>query len=147
MHTLFSTSKKNLHIFFNSLSDDEIRECCSSSVFRRGEEYFDSDYIDQATYNKDQTMLKSIVSGNDDYTVTILLANGKVSGSCTCSYGDVCKHLVATLLYAADVLEIEIENNSDEDSGNRFHEYLQSLSKDELVALVEKFAPAPFRTK
>ena len=147
MHTLFSTSKKNLHVFFNSLSDDDIRDCCSPAIFRRGEEYFDDDCVDQAAYNKEKTALKAIVAGNDDYTVNIVLADGKVSGSCTCPYDDVCKHLVATLLYAADILEIETEENSVEDTGNRFQDYLQTLSKDELVILVEKYAPDHFRTE
>ena len=147
MHTLFNTSKKNLQTFFNTLSDDEIRDCCSSSVFNRGEDYFDTDSVYQATYNREKTLLKAIVSGSEEYAVTIVLAEGKVSGSCTCPYGDVCKHLVATLLYAADVLEIETENISGEDTGSRFQQYLQSLSKEELMALVEKFAPDRFRTE
>lgn len=147
MHTLFSTSKNNLHAFFNSISDDDVRDCCSSPVFRRGEEYFDEDCVHQAAYNKEKTTLKAIVSGSEDYTVRIVLADGKVSGSCTCPYDDVCKHLVATLLHAADVLEIETEDNSDEDTGNKFQQYLQTLSKDELAALVEKYAPDRFRTE
>jgi hypothetical protein len=147
MHTLFHTSKANLSAFFNSLSDDDIRDCCSLSVFRRGEDYFDSDCVDQAAYNKDKTSLKAIVNGSMDYTVRIALDGGRVSGSCTCPCDDVCKHLVATLLFAADVLEIETESDDAEDTENLFHQYLQSLSKDELAALVEKFAPDRFRAE
>ena len=146
MHTLFSTSKKNLHAFFNSISDDDIRDCCSSAVFRRGEEYFDDDCISQATYNKGKNTLKAIVTGNEDYTVNIVLSGGTILGSCTCPCNDVCKHLVATLLYAADV-EIETEDNSVEETGDRMKEYLQTLTKEELTALVEKFAPERFRTE
>jgi uncharacterized Zn finger protein len=91
--------------------------------------------------------LKAIVNGREDYSIIIVLGDGKVSGSCTCPYGDVCKHLVATLLYAADVLEIETEDDGVQDVGNQFREYLQTLSKDELVTLVEKFAPDRFRTE
>jgi len=147
MHTLFTTSKKSLNAFFRSLSVDDIRDCCSLSVFSRGEDYFDSDCVDQAVYNKEKTTLKAIVNGHEDYAVSIVLAEGTISGSCTCLYDDVCKHLVATLLYATDVFEIEIENSDGEDVGNRFQQYLQSLSKDELVALVEKYAPEHFRTE
>ena len=147
MHILFNTSKKDLHSFFNTLSDDEIRDCCTPSVFNRGEDYFDSDSVYQAMYNREKTSLKATVSGNEEYSVSIVLADGKVSGSCTCPYGNVCKHLVATLLYAADVLEIETESTGNENTENRFQQYLQSLSKDELMALVEKFAPDRFRTE
>ena len=147
MHTLFTTSKKSLNAFFESLSADDIRDCCSSSVFCRGEDYFDSDRVDQAVYNKEKTTLKAIVNGSEDYAVSIVLADGTISGSCTCLYGGVCKHLVALLLYATDVFEIETENSDDEDVENRFQQYLQSLSKDELVALVEEYAPERFRTE
>lgn len=43
--------------------------------------------------------------------------------------------------------DIETENNSDENSENRFQQYLQTLSKDELTDLVEKFAPDRVRTE
>jgi uncharacterized Zn finger protein len=148
MHTLFDTSKKNLHAFFKSLSSDDIRDCCSLSVFRRGEDYFESDAVYQAIYNKEKTLLKAIVNGNEDYTVTIMLTEGAISGSCTCPYGDVCKHLVATMLYVVDDdSDVEMDNNVEEDSGNLFQQYLQTLSKEELVDLVEKFAPDRFRTE
>jgi len=148
MHKLYHTSKNNLSEFFSSLSDDDIRDCCSPSVYRRGEDYFESDCVHQAIYNKEKTALKAAVSGNENYTVTIVLGDGKVSGSCTCPYGDVCKHLIATMLYLSnDDSEVETENDENKDSGNLFHQYLQTLSKEELAALVEKFAPAHFRTE
>ena len=148
MHTLFNTSKKNLHVFFSSLAADDIHDCCSLSVFHRGENYLESDAVYQATYNKEKTRLKAIVGGNEDYTVTVTLADGSVSGSCTCPYGDVCKHLVATMLYVIDNdSDVETEDNIEEDTGNLFQQYLQTLSKEELAALVEKFAPDRFRTE
>ena len=148
MHTLFNTSKKNLHVFFSSLAADDIHDCCSLSVFHRGENYLESDAVYQATYNKEKTRLKAIVGGNEDYTVTVTLADGSVSGSCTCPYGDVCKHLIATMLYVIDNdSDVETEDNIEEDTVNLFQQYLQTLSKEELEALVEKFAPDRFRTE
>ncbi len=148
MHTLFSTSKNTLHAFFSSLSPDDIRDCCSPPVYKRGEDYFESDCVSQATYNEGKTLLKAVVNGNDDYTVTIMLSGGKVSGLCTCPYDGVCKHMVATMLYVInDESEIELESSDDKDTKSQFHQYLQTLSKDELVALVEKFATAQFRTE
>jgi len=145
MYTLFNTSKKSLHEFLNSISDDDVRDCCSLSVFRRAEEYYYAEHVYQASYNKEKTSLKALVSGNDDYTVTVLLADGKVSGSCTCPHDDICKHIVATLLYTVDVLEIETEMNSEEEIENWFQNYLKSLSKEELIILVEKYSPERFR--
>ena len=148
MHTLFATVQNNLLTFFRSLSADTVRDCCSTSVYSRGKDYFESDSVSQLIYNHEKTRLKAIVSGNDDYTVTVTLDNGRITGSCTCPYYDVCKHIVAAVLYAADEeSEFEIEHADNKDAGNMFYQYLQSLSKDELVALVEKFASEQFRTE
>ena len=89
MHTLFTTSQKDIILFFRSLSEDDVRECCSSSIYRRGEDYFESDAVTRLTCNDGKTILKATVSGDDDYTVNIVLAGDTISGSCTCPYGDV----------------------------------------------------------
>ena len=148
MHTLFTTTTNDLNVFFRSLSTDDIRDCCSPSVYKRGEDYFDSEAVSLLTYHNEKTQLKAIVSGENDYTVTIEIGGGKVSGSCTCPYGDVCKHLVAIMLYANDdESEFDIEPIVNKDTANMFLQYLQSLSKDELIDLVEKFASEKFRTE
>ena len=146
MFTIFTTSKNNLHVFFSSILAEDIRDCCMFSVFRRGEDYFESDCVSQASYNKDMTRLKAIVSGSFDYKVKIALTDGKVLGSCTCPHEGVCKHLIATMLYASDYdTEVEIENTGNDDNEYLFNEYLQTLSKEELVDLVERFASETFR--
>ena len=148
MHSLFTTTTNDLNVFFRSLSTDDIRDCCSPSVYRRGESYFESEAISSLTFHHEKTQLKAIVSGEDDYTVTIGISEGEVSGSCTCPYGDVCKHLVATMLYANDEeSEFDIDPIVNKDTANLFHQYLQNLSKDELIDLVEKFASEKFRTE
>ena len=146
MHTLFTSTRNDLLTFFRSLPADKIRDCCSSAVYSRGEDYFQSDTVSQLVYNREKTVLKATVSGDDDYTVTIKMDNGSISGSCTCPYYDVCKHIVATLLSAAAKdADFEIERLDEKDAGNLFQQYLQGLSKDELAALVEKFASDQFR--
>jgi len=148
MYTLFTAFQNDLHSFFRSLSSDDIRDCCAPSVYRRGEEYFEEDAVTRLTYNDRKTLLKAVVCGNDDYTVTIALSDGNISGSCTCPFGDVCKHLVATLLYVVDDgSEFEIERIDNDEAEKQFHQYLQNLSKNELVTLLEKFASEQFRTE
>jgi hypothetical protein len=148
MHSLFSTSQSDLSAFFRTLQTDDIRDCCSSKIYRRGEDYFESDAVSRIAYNGEKTLLKATVCGEDNYTVTIVLRDGKIFGSFTCPYEDVCKHIVATLLYATDDnAELEIEHIDDKDTKNYLYQYLQSLSKNELVALVEKFASEKFRTE
>ncbi len=149
MHALFSTNKNNLFDFVRTLSTHDVRDCCSSKIYERGQDYFESDCISDAVFNREKTQLKTTVEGSEDYTVVIELSNGRVYGSCTCpyEYEDVCKHQIATLLYAAsDEAEFGFEKNVT-DTNHHLHPYLQSLSKNELVSLVEKYAPERFRTE
>ena len=147
MYKIFTTSKNNLHVFFSSLLAEDIRSCTSLSIFRRGEDYFESDCVSQVSYNKEMTQLRAIVNGSFDYKVQIVLDDGKVFALCTCPDEGVCKHLIATMLYVADYdSEVEIENDENEYiNEDMFYEYLQTLSKKELVDLVKKFAPDVFR--
>jgi uncharacterized Zn finger protein len=144
MQLLFTTDEKTLPDFFEALSDTEIKNYCESKIYHRGKEYYKSGTVNEAAYNSTKTSLKTVVEGNSNYTVKITLEDGEVSGSCTCPYDDVCKHIVATLLYAIDSdseFEIIPESKSEE---NQTKQYLQSLSKDALIRLVMKYAPEQF---
>jgi hypothetical protein len=148
MHTLFSAPHNDLYRFLLSLSMDEIRDCCTSAIYKRGEDYFDSGAILRLTFNKEKTLLRATVEGDEEYTVTLKLADGKVSGACTCPYAEVCKHIVATILYANDdESEVEFDLADDKDTARLFRQYLESLPKDGLVTLVEKFATGQFRAE
>ena len=148
MHTLFTTVQRSLPAFFRSLPADDVRDCCSPSDYNHGKDYFEAKAVSQLVFNNEKPRLKAIVSGNNDYSVTITLDNGRITGSCTCPDYDVCKHVVATMLYASDEKsEFKIEPDDNKDAGNVFYRYLQSLSTDELVALVDKFASEQFRTE
>ena len=148
MHTLFTTIQNSLPAFFRSLPADALRDCCSPSDYSLGKDYFEAKAVSQLIFNNEKTRLNAIVNGNDNYSVTIMLDKGKITGSCTCAYYDVCKHIVATMLYAYDeksvfgIVPVDVK-----DTGNLFVWYLHSLSKDELVALVDKFASKQFRTE
>ena len=144
MDILFTTEKNNLPDFFEKISRENIQDCCESKVYHRGLEYHKFGAVIEASYNDSKTQLKGIVKGNSNYTVSIELQNGEVSGFCTCPYGGVCKHIVATLFYAIDDdSEIDIIPDA-KNTGIDTKQYLQSLSTDELIGLVTKFAPEQF---
>ena len=141
--SLFTSTKTNLQDFFKSLNPDDIQDCCEFRIFQRGEEYFDNDLVDDAAFSFDINTFSAIVEGNEKYKVTIIRDEGNVTGSCTCPYGGICKHIVAALLYAvenAEHIEIINDNKIADNSDN----YLQSLSKQQLISLVKKHAPAQF---
>ncbi len=144
MILLFTTDKNNLSDFFETLTNGHIHDCCDSKVFHRGQEYYHNDAVKDASFNFGKTSLKSIVEGNSDYTVTISIQNGEVSGSCTCPFDGVCKHTIATLFFATNNAS-EIETVPDaKNIGNETELYLNSLSKDNLIDLVINFAPEQF---
>ena len=113
MFYLFNTDQINLPDFFRSISEEEIEECCTSKVFHRGNDYFRSGSVEEAAFNADKLKLKTLVVGDSDYTVQISLQKGEVAGSCTCPYETVCKHIIASLLFAVDEKsEIDVDTNS-----------------------------------
>lgn len=145
MAILFTTEKNCLPDFFETISADDIQDYCESKVYHRGLEYYNDGSVTEATYYSGGNSLIAIVKGTFKYTVNINLQNGEVSSSCTCPYKDgICKHTIATLLYAIDE-DVEIEIIPDtKNSANETKQYMQSLSKDELISLVMKFAPEQF---
>lgn len=144
MLQLFLSKQDNLPGFFKTISADDIQGCCESKVYHRGLEYFENGYVTDAFYNIDKTRLKTLVKGNAEYTVIVNLHNGEVGGSCTCPYGGACKHIIASLLFAIDGnSEIDIIPDA-KNPGIDINKYLQSLSKNDLIDLIKKFAPEQF---
>ncbi len=144
MSSLFITKENNLSAFFRTVSAEDIKDCSESRVYHLGMEYYKYDSVKEASYNLDKLRLKTIVKGRTEYTVTISLKNGEVSGLCTCPYGSTCKHVIASLLYAIDKSsEIEIIPDA-KNTGVDINQHLQSLSKGELISLVKKYAPEQF---
>ena len=144
MDHLFITDQNNLPEFFETISNDDILDCCDSKVYHRSQQYFKYGYVADASYNIEKTRLKTMVKGNSEYTVIIDLQNGHIEGSCTCPYGGTCKHVIASLLYAIgenseiDVIPDAINPEID------INQYLQSLSQNELIDLVKQYAPEQF---
>ena len=145
MYLIFDAQEENLYDIFKTLSYDDIKNSLELKIYNRGLEYFKSDCKSDVEFNQDKTKLTATVYGTDDYNITLSFNKGKVQGSCTCPYGGVCKHQAAVLLYAINKLA-EIDIPTQEKNKESIHSHLQSLSKSELIALVEKYAPKEFFT-
>lgn len=144
MFYLFHTKQKNLPDFFETITEEDIQDCCEPQIYYRGREYFEYGHVAQASYNIDKTRLQTLVEGTSDYKVIIRLQNQQVEGSCTCPYGDICKHVIASLLYAVNE-NLEIEAVADATNVETdIDQHLQSLSKKELMDLVKRFTPDQF---
>lgn len=141
MFPLFKSRKKSLPDFFKTLSDSDIKNCCQSKTYRRGVEYYENDLITDVVINTDTNRLTAIVEGRQPYTVQVIFKKGEVSAACSCPYDDLCKHIIAVLLHIEDQADnLETVNNQEKDISS----HLMSLSKEELVNLIIKFAPGQF---
>lgn len=142
MEILFTANENDLKQLFDVLDEEGIQESCSSQVYYRGMDYFHNGYIKSAEYNSDRTLLTAKVSGNEVYTVEVLLKDKKVEAECTCFHGAVCKHIVATMLHAIhEDIDIQQPTNPVD-----IIQYLNNQPKEKLVDLLMKYASDDFFT-
>jgi len=96
------------------------------------------------------------VYGSEPYQVVLEHRAGDVFGDCSCPYDGRCKHLAALLMHLRDNEEEEdLEQinlvagaqaySKSQTAAFDFEQYLESLSADELRALVQQFAPESYR--
>jgi uncharacterized Zn finger protein len=138
MEMPFTCNENDLKQIFEVLQEEEIQECCSSQVYYRGLQYYENGNVNGAKFNSDKTLLTTKVRGSKVYAVQLSLKNRKVEASCTCHQDIVCKHVVATMLYAT------LENIDTEsfivNASLDIKEYLNNQPKGELVDLILKYA-------
>lgn len=69
-------------------------------VRNRGQQYFYKRLVKIGEGNKEE--VKAVVTGSDDYDVSLKVVGGELRAACTCPYfdEDFCKHIWATMLAA-----------------------------------------------
>lgn len=102
--------QKAMQEVFMELTEKNIKALCSSTIFKRGTEYFNQGRVHIKTREDDK--ITAVVDGEAIYNVKVKMTDEKISDYyCSCPYFDtmnsVCKHIVATLLQRRD----EQENN------------------------------------
>ena len=115
-------------------TEADIRLAAGARSFERGLEYLDA-VEDLKISDREVT---ASVYGNSEYTVCLIIADQRLSGGCTCPYGQdgfFCKHCVAVGL---SVLEMSEEFPRHVEAARAQEQaleaWLQSLSKEELLA-------------
>ena len=143
MTTLYTFIQKDLISFLEELNTDDIRERIDTPTFYKGREYKEDERVGDVQYSSDRNRLSASVTGSLDYAVSLELQKGDVLVDCSCPVNGLCKHIAAVLLYAVQNKgAIEVAESRQPDS--RVAEHLASLSKEELMALVMKYAPEDF---
>ncbi len=141
---LFDNIGNDLKKLFKKITPDDVREIFGSKIFVRGENYYGHGAVHDVVMTSDKTSLTAMVEGNSDYEIHILADNKKVTGSCNCPYGGMCKHQVAALLFCINEPENISHTRSTEKKLVNYREYLESLRKEELIGLVLDYAPKNF---
>lgn len=143
MNFLFAAPGKDLKSFFESLNIEGVRDNIHSSTFYKGKEYYENGYVSDAKYTYGQACFTAHVQGTLKYDVILELREGKLYGKCSCPVGGVCKHIAAVLFFAVNEVDhVTVAENRG--TGSLVRQHLQSLSKAELIAMVEKYAPEQF---
>jgi uncharacterized Zn finger protein len=123
----------------------QLKRLATNRSFARGEAYFKDGRVHSlATHEGAST---AIVSGQDDYCVTLRSAEREIDYSCDCPIGlegEFCKHLVAVGLASLDP---DLESNGKPGrkrkragSEDDLRAYLERQDKDTLVAMLARAA-------
>jgi len=116
----------------------------SHKIYERGEEYYKSGMVDNVEHDYPDTWMAE-VEGSDFYSVEIKLNSDEiVSWYCDCpyDYGDICKHVVAVLLYIKDnrdeyPVNIEVPLSP---SQEQLTEILKQTNNKELTSFLSQYA-------
>lgn len=110
------------------LDEPAIRECCTDSVFERGQRYRAEDRIKRLNGFGDT--ITAAVQGSKRYELRLSLDGDDIDAQCTCPYDGPgeCKHVVAVLLDVAKELP--------EDSLDRIDAILEETTTEELREFV-----------
>jgi len=143
---LFKTSHNTIKEFLFDLTYEDIRENFYSVIFHRGLEYYERGLVQEILLSG-RTRLEARVLGSARYNVTLELKGNYVTGQCSCPYSDNCKHMVAALLSGIESpTELdEVDDVAGTTGADRTNDYLNKLSKKELIKLVLEYAPESFK--
>jgi uncharacterized Zn finger protein len=127
------------------LSIEEIQVMTEEHIFLRGLGYSRAGNVLEWSY--EDTCLSAKVRGNDanSYHISLCKEEQKLIGRCDCPYENVCKHMIAVLLTVKDK-QSKVKSEKDTAKEEKiFLEYLSHLSKDELITLIDRFAPKQYK--
>ncbi len=120
----------------------EFKKLAEPAIWKRGKLYFEDGAV-CSLEDDGNGHWEAIVSGNDDYEVSVDIQFGHVQEwSCDCPYdGDICKHVVAMVLAIRDekkTIPINIKESTPQPK--TFEQLVAAVSNDELRNFVKQYA-------
>ena len=133
MQAILQTEQKSLKDFLNSFEIENIQYRFGALYERANDYYFEGKVKDIQLSNDNH--LKASVFGQRKYKVNLHFESGEIRCECSCPMGDgICKHTLATLIHTQ--LEEWCFEEILKQSEFNLNDYLQKLSKEELIELV-----------
>ncbi len=120
----------------------EFKKLAEPAIWKRGKSYFEDGAVGRLE-DDGNGHWEAIVSGNDDYEVSVDIQFGHVQKwSCDCPYdGDICKHVVAVALAIQDkkkTIPVNVEESASKPK--TFEQLVAAVSNEELRNFVKQYA-------
>jgi hypothetical protein len=136
----------------SGISEEDVRDCSDYKIFRRGQEYYQEGMVEDVLHNTANNTVFATVKGTREYRIEFYMDKGGIYSTCDCPFDGVCKHTVAALLLMVHegtdkIRTFTLPGPTTVESLDFLKKYLKSLSKNDLVLLVMKFAPTNFVTE
>ncbi|MEA3434742.1 MAG: SWIM zinc finger family protein [Campylobacterota bacterium] len=128
-----------------NLDMEDIEAMAEHRIYQRGLDYYRGDSVEIVEQTDERVVAKVEGSYKNSYHVQIYMDEKEILGSCTCPYDDACKHIIATVIQAKMAPDTSKENSISDPEV--FLDYLNTLSKEKLVKLVDRFASKIYRTE
>jgi len=147
---LFDAASESILECLSGITEEDVRGCCDLKIFNRGRDYFEEGMVEELMHNTANNTIIATVNGTTEYSIEFCVENNSVQSTCNCPYAGVCKHTVAALLYMVnegiDHIRTYVLNcPTTSQSSDFLRKYLETLTKEELISLVAKFAPDNFK--
>ena len=151
-YSLFDLDNKSFLSYIDNLTEDAIKSNSDYVIYQRGREYYDKGLVKSVSFDSAENTVSAIVKGGEKYKVRIFPENDEIKGYCSCPYEDVCKHITAVLILISEngfdeKPELTVPKSDRDNKKVLWKKYLDSLSHEELVVLVDKYAPSQYKTE
>jgi hypothetical protein len=147
---LFDLDNKSFLSSIDNLTEDAIKSNSEYIIYQRGREYYNRGLVKNVSFDSAGNKVSANVTGGEKYSVSIYSENGEIFGSCTCPYEDVCKHITAVLIHISEndfeeELKLPGKETGNDNKLLLWQKYLDSLTREELIGLVDKYASLQFK--
>jgi len=128
-----------------ALTLTDLERWAGRDILSRGQSYQHNGNVRNLTCTPQGKLTAQVRGSIRTYTTRVTLtAEGVLTSKCTCPYDNTCKHAVAVVLEYLEQAKQTLKVYSKASSALSVSTYLQSQTKEQLVALLEELAESHF---